>query len=1294
MRFRRRETEIERSFVCAMWGLALRMLPSAYPCHRTPQSRHSAAQSWFAPAGATHLGQRVEDSESLDDETAVVSIRATSYVPPETSARWPGTARYEVVDLLGEGGMGTVYEVFDREAQRSIAVKTLLQANPASVLRFKQEFRTLADVQHPNLVQLYEFVATEAGDIFFSMELVRGTSFLQYVRDNRGTVDFDRLRHGLKQLVEGVSVLHDAGKLHRDIKPSNVLVTSDGRVVILDFGVAAEFSTLSGHASSEGEIVGTVPYMAPEQASGSAPHPASDWYSVGVVLYQALYGCLPFVGSAEEIIAQKTFMDPVAPRERAAGLPHDLESMCLSLLARDPTRRPSAAEIRRRLGALQDRMPPQKQARHELVGREPHLNALREAAEVTSAGGQLVVFVGGLSGMGKSSLLRQFLDEQVQQHDAIVLRGRAYERESVPFKAIDAIVDALSAHLRRLAKDGSQIRLPDDIGLVAKVFPVLARVPGVTDAPSHVSLEPLRLRRRAFAAFRELLASVAARRQLILYVDDAQWGDADSAALLLELLRPPTAFRLMLIASYRQNEAQSVLLQELRARLPETVHVREVEVGPLPLEDAERLAYDLLSAARRSRAVAQAVARESAGSPFLVEELASSFDFDGDAVAGDRAVDLPNVTLEGLVSARARRLPEDARQLLEIIAIEGRPIPVALAAAAAHSGERFEEHLRLLRWYRFLRAGLRDGREVVEMSHDRIRETVVAQLQAAVIRAHHAQLARVFEPGAETNPEPMVVHLFGAGETERGARFAEAAADRAAAVLAFDRAAQLFRLATTAFPAPSEDGRRLRLRLALALEWAGRGTEAARVYEQLAQVVPARERAALERAAAEHLLTCGRIDEGVALLHRVLSEVNLRAPRNALSAIVWLLGYRLWLRMRGLWFHSRADDELRQSDRLRLDALFTVALGFGSIDAVLSACMTARYLVAALSVGDRSAITRAASLQMSLASAEGGFEGPHELALQHTARRLVEQNPNPEAQAFFRSNIGISHYCRGRWNAAVHELDSVLQEFPAHRAGMTSNVNVFCVCSLVYAGSIKELRRRLPRLIADAEDRGDLFVLAHMQASHPIVAWLAAGDLDDARRHLREGMAGWPRLRFVIQHWQAMLAEAQIALYAGEGASAYDRIVRDLPPLRRSLLLQAQIIRGLTLFAHGRAAVASIESNPSLREARLSEAMRLARRLGRERMDWTTLLASLLRAAIANARGDADAAVVALQASVETARRAEMSMHGAAATWQLGRLLGGDEGARHVADAEAAMSAEDIRTPERWAAMLIPGRRV
>ena len=395
------------------------------------------------------------------DATTRVTANASSAKVDVPRQEWRGTARYQVVRLLGEGGMGTVYEVFDRDAQRSIALKTLQQANPASVYRFKQEFRTLADVQHPNLVHLYEFVASDSGEVFFTMELVRGTHFLRYVRDERETVDYARLRHAFRQLVEGVLALHSAGKLHRDIKPSNVLVTAEGRVVILDFGVAAELSTGAGHASGEREIVGTAPYMAPEHALSAAPHPASDWYSVGVVLYAAFAGHHPFVGSPNEIIARKLAADPVPPSQRGCDVPADLESLCLALLSRVPEMRPTGSEILRRLGASPDALNEVKLARMQmapaLVGRETHLQALGAALDATDAGGQVAVFASGLSGMGKSALMRQFLDEQLLRSDALVLRGRAYERESVPFKAVDAIVDALSLHLVRSAREGEPV---------------------------------------------------------------------------------------------------------------------------------------------------------------------------------------------------------------------------------------------------------------------------------------------------------------------------------------------------------------------------------------------------------------------------------------------------------------------------------------------------------------------------------------------------------------------------------------------------------------------------------------------------------------------------------------------------------------------------------------------------------------------------------------------------------------------------------------------------------------------
>jgi serine/threonine protein kinase len=283
--------------------------------------------------------------------------------------------------------MGAVYEAFDRERGQLVAIKTLLRFSPLALYRLKQEFRTLADVVHPNLVRLYELVATDPDHVFFAMELVRGIDFLTHVQrpgtpkrggpsrptaklapagdadrtgpfdatapvprpppTHRSNADFARLRSAMRQLVAGVSALHAAGKLHRDIKPSNVLVTPEGRVVLLDFGVATDLTQRLLGGAVEREVVGTARYMAPEQATDEAPTPASDWYSVGAMLYEAIVGSAPFTGSSAEVLARKAFVDAPAPSEGVLDVPDDLDTLACALLRRAPEGRPSGEEIAR-----------------------------------------------------------------------------------------------------------------------------------------------------------------------------------------------------------------------------------------------------------------------------------------------------------------------------------------------------------------------------------------------------------------------------------------------------------------------------------------------------------------------------------------------------------------------------------------------------------------------------------------------------------------------------------------------------------------------------------------------------------------------------------------------------------------------------------------------------------------------------------------------------------------------------------------------------------------------------------
>lgn len=363
-----------------------------------------------------------------------------------------GTERFQILRQLGAGGMGVVYEALDRETKTRVALKTLRILNGDTLLRFKTEFRSLQGLQHENLVNLRELLENR-GHWFFTMELVEGTDFLSYIGRKRYEdlhseattlaqgetsmrpsgeagdrlsdelempratygVDEGRLRAALGQMVCGLRVLHEAGKVHRDVKPSNCMVTPEGRVVVLDFGLITDLT--SSHAwNLETDLVGTVPYMAPEQAAAKPARPAADLYSVGVVLYEALTGLLPFSGPPGLVVQLKQTETPVAPRKLLAEVPPDLDALCMDLLKIAPEARPTTDDVLTRLGFLELRSrristSSGREAAAEgapaFVGRATELSLLH-AAYADSRERAVAVLLSSESGMGKSSLLARF----------------------------------------------------------------------------------------------------------------------------------------------------------------------------------------------------------------------------------------------------------------------------------------------------------------------------------------------------------------------------------------------------------------------------------------------------------------------------------------------------------------------------------------------------------------------------------------------------------------------------------------------------------------------------------------------------------------------------------------------------------------------------------------------------------------------------------------------------------------------------------------------------------------------
>ena len=250
----------------------------------------------------------------------------------------------------------------------------------------------------------------------------------------------------LRQLADGLASLHAAGKVHRDIKPANVLVTTAGRLVILDGGLMADLAEGPARPRRPG-FSGTVTFMAPEQAQGAVTA-AADWYSLGVMLYCALTGQPPYQGGFSDVMREK-LAGAAWPSSLVPGVPGDLDQLCAQLLRPDPAARPPGAEIVARLGGrpLSDRA----RAAPAFVGRKLELEQLLELAARATLGAPTVALVEGESGVGKSALLARFIEALGEQPSPpLILRGRCFEREAVPFKAFEGIMEAVSEHLAQL----------------------------------------------------------------------------------------------------------------------------------------------------------------------------------------------------------------------------------------------------------------------------------------------------------------------------------------------------------------------------------------------------------------------------------------------------------------------------------------------------------------------------------------------------------------------------------------------------------------------------------------------------------------------------------------------------------------------------------------------------------------------------------------------------------------------------------------------------------------------------
>jgi len=1103
--------------------------------------------------------------------------------------------------------MGAVYEALDREQNARVALKTLLKLTPEAIGRFKREFRALQDVRHPNLVSLGELFDVD-GNWFFTMELVEGTDFSSWVRPGwdeppadrlasgvfaqRPRLDEERLRAALVQLARGLGALHAAGKVHRDIKPSNIRVTPAGRVALLDFGLIAEAE--AGDLSSFESVVGTAAYMAPEQARGSQARPAADWYAVGVVLFEALTGRLPFDGAPMQVLIDKQRREPLPPSQLAA-VPDDLNDLARALLSIDPDARPSGDEILRRLGAAPAERPPATQQLHPFVGRAAELELLTRAFEDMRRRNTVLVAVRGESGVGKSALARHFIDRlRSETPDLIVLSGRCYEREWVPYKALDGAMEGLARQLGRMDPVDAALVVGDEAGLVARLFPVLMRVPAVrraaAKAPELSNLQELRS--RAFAALRALFVRLGERQPQVLLIDDLQWADTDSLALLADLLHPPGAPSLLLIVTTRR---ETDALEPLTRLIGDP---RIVELAGLGADDAHALAR-LLSRNLASDVDAAQIAREAEGHPLFLHELVRHA-----ALVGGRA----GVRLEEALLARVDGLEPASRRLLEVLAAAGGPLPVKVASAAAEldpaEGARLASVLRVAM---LARSPGQSADDLVEPYHDRVRAAVAGRLGTRA-RELHARIADALEEAGAQDPHLLLFHLEASGEQQRAAEHAARAAGLAAEALAFDQAAQLYLTALRLGQYEPDERRRLHILLGDALAHAGRAAEAAAAYLVVVENADRATRLEYRRRAAEQLLIGGLVDRGLAELRVVLGELGLRlpeTPRGALRSLVW---NRIKLTLRGTRWRARDAAEITPSDLQLLDLHKAVATGLSAVDYIRGADFNTRGLLLALKTGQPRQVAWSLCIEAALRAAEGAHRRPIVARLLTEASRIAEAEQDDYLRTHVRGTVGISDYLTGHFADAAQNMAFAEKAFRERHAGTVwevNNLRLFLLMSLRYLGRMRELNQLVDRYTREAEIRGDRWMQAGMARGMNQI-WLLRDDVARARA-LQESAWSPPDTGFFhLQHWYALLGRGGLALYTAE-PEPFSGLRDALSVVERSLLMRIQVVRVEHHWMAGRLAIA---------EGLADEARRRIRRLRAERVPHADLWAALLTAGV------------------------------------------------------------------------------
>ncbi len=693
--------------------------------------------------------------------------------------------RYRLEAELGRGGTGTVFQAHDPELDRDVAVKILTNLGLGTVgrARLQQEAQAIAKLNHPNIVAVYD--VGELDNVpFIVMEYVEGQDL-----HRRAPSDFAEIVSVARQVSLALQHAHDSGVIHRDLKPENVLVQSDGTAKLVDFGLAR---SVASRMTSEGQIAGTVYYLAPELALGQDYDGRADLYALGVMLYELSVGSLPFdQGDPLAVVSQHVNATPIPPRARNPEISPRLEALILQLLSKEQSARPpSAAAVVEALDdpdlldpaavtdqemAVLDRI-----ARGRFVGRQKELKQARTIWMQAMAGAGRTLLISGEPGIGKSSLMRE-LATQAEISGGKVLIGECYAESGAPYSPFSQILRRV---LPATSENGSQISefvIADLISLTPELRPYYP------DLPEVPALDPESEQRRLFESMVTLCSGLSEQSPVMLVIEDAHWADSGSLSMLRYIARRTKDQPIMLVATYREVELdESLPLQEMLVELNRERLASRLKLGRF----GKRETRDLLAAIFQDEITPEfleSIYNETEGNPFFIEEVCKSlveegklYYEDGDWHRPDMVdLDLPQ-SVRVAIQSRLAKLPDKVLDGLRMAAVLGHEFDFdTLVAASGLDEEALIDALEAAERAQLIKeiSGERGG--TFRFAHALIATTLLEGLSGLRRRRMHHQVAAAIEDLHPDDYEALAHHYYESGDVDGGLEYSLKAGERA-----------------------------------------------------------------------------------------------------------------------------------------------------------------------------------------------------------------------------------------------------------------------------------------------------------------------------------------------------------------------------------------------------------------------------------------------------------------------------------------------------------------------------------